>query len=299
MDINAAKPSKSGSVKRIFKFYKREYDCTKDCSILVLSNFTTDLVTNFGIVRYPFLGICEVLKSSEYGYSLLFFFITYLVTYVAMLIIYFLFLFPFTVAAYGVFGPVGFLLAILHGILFSNVEACHEVRADSNHYMLNLLRFTFARHKMSSVQLCPDTLHLRPEDSVTPWSKQLKSIEFWTGTVPIFLLRGSITLLIFLAWYVISLIPLGGMILFKFHTSPHRGFNYVLPFYRDIRKYDKQALLRIYYGGYARWLLLGVSTGILEFVPILAGIALCTNSAGCVLWEIDEVKRYQSEQARR
>ncbi|AQZ12121.1 YOL047C [Zygosaccharomyces parabailii] len=293
--VSAAEPFKPGTCEQIISYYKSEALYVKDCCILLFSNFTADLTTNFGIVRYPFLGVWEVLHSAEYGYSLLFFFLTYLVAYMTMLLFYFIFLFPFTVAAYGVFGPIGFLLALLHGILFSNIEACYEVRSDTSHYMLNLLRFTFTRHNMSSVLLCPDTLHLRPEDSIKPWSEYLKSAEFWTGTLPIFLLQRFFMLIIFFVWYLISLVPIAGIILLKFHNSPHRGFSYVLPFYRDIRKYDKRALARIYYGGYARWLLLGASTGILEFIPILAGIALCTNSAGCALWEIKQVKNHRME----
>lgn len=287
-------PKKTRPFGRIKDFYILEAHYTKDCIVLVLSNFTADLFTNIGIVRYPFLGLLEVFRNGDYIYYMGALFVIYLLEIICMGFIYFIFLFPFTIAAYGLLGPIGLPLAIIHGIQFSNLVACHELRRDKIQNGLNILRLTFTRHQMSSVLLTPDTLHLRPEDRKVPWAHYMKSVEFWFGAVPTLIVQYLIALAIFCVWYVISLIPIIGVPLLKFHTSPHRGFDYVLPFYKDIRQYDKHALTRIYYGGYARWLLLGISTGILESIPILAGITLCTNSVGCALWEISMVKNHQT-----
>lgn len=289
--IRGQKRTKRHACKRIIKFYRLEAQYAKDCVILVVTNSITDLFTNFGIVIYPFLGILEVVRNGEY----LYFFVSYLATYLLELVcvgfLYYIFLFPFTLAAYAILGPIGFPLAIIHGIQFSNLVACHELRRDKKWSGLSLLRLTFTRHKMSSVLLTPDTMHLRPEDRSVPWTYYSKNLEFWFGAVPTIIIQFLITVIIFCFWYVISLIPIIGVLLLKFYTSPQRGFDYVVPFYRDIRQYDRHGLTRIYYGGYARWSLLGVSTGILESIPILAGMTVCTNQIGCTLWEISMVRK--------
>ncbi|CAR27738.1 ZYRO0D05456p [Zygosaccharomyces rouxii] len=293
--IQPAGQPKNNAFKRIIDFYTLEAHYTKDCIILVLSNFTSDLFTNIGIVIYPFLGVLELVRHGDYYYFLMSFLVTYLVELVCVAFLYFVFLFPFTVAAYGILGPMGFPLAIIHGIQFSNLVACHEVRRDKVRGGLNLLRLIFTRHKMSSVLLTPDTIHPRPEDHAIPWIHYVTTIEFWGGALPSMTVQYLIALGIFMVWYMVSLIPIVGVLLLKFHTSPHRGFDYVLPFYKDVRQYDKRALTRIYYGGYARWLLLGASTGILESIPILAGVAVCTNLIGCTLWEISMVRDHQAK----
>lgn len=281
---------KYSTCKRILDFYRLEIQYTKDCVTLVLTNFTNDLFTNIGIVVYPLLGFLEMLRHGDYKYLFISYLVTYLVEFVCVIFLYFVLLFPFTLAAYGILGPIGFPLAIVHGIQFGNLVACHELRRDKVRGSLNILRLTFTRYKISSVLLTPDTMHLITENHTIPWTHYLKSVEFWCGALPTILVQYLIAIAILCIWYFVSLIPIIGVLLLKFHTSPHRGFDYVLPFYRDIRKYDKHALTRMYYGGYARWLLLGASTGILESIPILAGVTVCTNQIGCALWEVNVVR---------
>ena len=192
---------KRNAFKRVIDFYRLEARYTNDCIVLVLSNFTSDLFTNIGIVIYPFLGGLEILRHGDYKYFLISYLVTYLVEFVCVAFLYFVFLFPFTLAAYSILGPIGFPLAIVHGIQFSNLVACHELRRDKVRGSLNLLRLTFTRHKMSTVLLTPDTMHLRPEDRAIPWSHYLKSLEFWCGALPTMVLQYLIAIAIFCVWY--------------------------------------------------------------------------------------------------
>lgn len=277
-------------------FYKSRYLRFQSHSNLVAQSFRTDFISNISMFKYPFLGLVEVFSTTTYGYFLFNIFMDYMVSYITMSIIYFFLLFPWSFLIYSIFfGPASFALAVLHGVLFSNVIACHETRNDGHSFMTSILRSIKQKKSVEPVgpNIAPSIPSL--ESQRKPFQLPIMTFEFWIGTLPCVFCYWSFMVLKLVCWYGISLIPIAGVILLKLQSSSSRGFAYVLPYYKDIKHLDEEDLAKLYYGSYTRWFVLGFSTGLLEILPIVPGLTLCTNSCGCAIWETTRLKNVSCE----
>lgn len=282
----------SSILNKLLMFYRTRYLHFRNCSNLVALSFRTDVISSISIFKYPFLGLLEVCSTTTYGYFLFNIFVDYMVSYITMSIIYFFLLFPWSFLIYSIFfGPASFVLAVLHGILFSNVIACHEIRNDGHSFMSSILLSMNQKKCLAPI----DANTANPMPALETKKLPIMTFEFWAVTLPCASFYWSLIVFKLLCWYAISLIPIVGVILLKVQSSSSRGFTYVLPYYKDIKHLDKEALAKIYYSGYARWFVLGLSTGLLEILPIVPGLTICTNSCGCAIWQTTQLKNASCE----
>lgn len=262
----------------ISSYYRNKWNELQQTSSLLSSDLLEDITKNYKIIKYPFLGIKECFKTTNYGYLLFSIFLNYLVSYVMVSIIYFYVLFPWSFFIYSVlFGPAGFILAIWHGISFSNIVACHEARASTRHFMNMVFLITFEEKRALN----------NTGDIKRSINKKEDAASFWRIALPTFILKWIFIVCRLALWYAVSMIPIIGVVLFKIQSSSSRGFSYFLPYYKLSCKLDSECLKLLYYKSYGKWFLIGLSTGLLESIPILSGLAICTNTCGCALWEIE------------
>lgn len=253
-----------------------------DATSLIAASIYNDNSANLKIIKYPFLGIKECFSTTRYGYLMFTIFLNYLVAFVSTGLVYFYLLFPLSVVLYSMFlGPAGLIFAFLHGLAISNIVACHETRVSSRYFMNTIYTLRF-----NEKEIVPKIRYIRD-----PFKRiNYESIP-WITFIIISILKWAFFLLKLGIWYAISLIPVFGIILFKIQSSSSRGFSYFLPYFKYTGKLDDKRLKYIYYSAYGQWSLFGLTTGLLEAIPIVSGLTICTNTCGCALWEIDRTKR--------
>lgn len=246
---------------------------------LVAENTLNDPSTNFQIVKSPFLGIRNCFKSTKYAYLVFTIFLNFMVCFITAGLVYFYLLFPFTFFIYSIFlGPLGLVFSLVHGVALSNIVACHETRLSSQYFMNMVYSLSSTRTKGAN----PIELYTGPpkESNIEPVPRLISIVEN--------LMRWVFVLSKLVLWYAISLVPVFGVILLKIQSSAPRGFSYFKPYYKFSGKLNNDQLNNLYYSHYGQWILFGLITGLLESVPIVSGITICTNTCGCAMWELQK-----------
>ncbi|QLQ81669.1 hypothetical protein HG537_0F04300 [Torulaspora globosa] len=257
----------------ISKYCLEKLDEWKYFISLASSNLFIEPSASWEIIVSSFLGIKECFTTTKYGYLMFNIFLNYMVSFITSCIFYFYCIFPLTCLIYSIiFGPAGFLFAIGHGALFCNIIACHETRISSRHFMELFFTMVISR-------VVDKSKPGRINETKDPVS--------WRIVFIAQIVRWLIIISKLFMWFVISLIPILGIILLKLQSSASRGFTYFIPYLEGTKRLDKSSLNVVYYKSFGKWLVFGLTTGLLESVPIIAGISISTNTCGCALWEVD------------
>ncbi|QLL34057.1 hypothetical protein HG536_0F03820 [Torulaspora globosa] len=262
----------------ISKYCREKLEELKCFISIASSNLFVEPSISLEIIASPFLGIKECFSTTKYGYLMFNIFLNYMVSYITSCIFYFYCIFPLTCLIYSIiFGPAGFLFAIGHGALFCNIVACHETRISSGHFMDLFFTMVVTTSKILEKPKVGRILPVKESKDPISWR-----IIFIAQVV-----RWMVVMSKLLMWFVISLIPVLGIILLKLQSSASRGFTYFIPYLEGTKRMDKRCMKEAYYKSFGKWLLFGLTTGFTESIPILAGISISTNTCGCALWEVD------------
>lgn len=262
----------------ILKYYREKLEKLRSNISLASANLFVEPSASWGIIVSPFLGIKECFSTTKYGYLMFNIFLNYMVSYITSCIFYFYCIFPLTCLIYSIiFGPAGFLFAIGHGVLFCNTVACHETRITSRHYMDLFFTMVVTTSRVLEKPKAARILSVNESKDPVSWR-----IVFIAQAV-----RWTVVISKLFMWFVISLVPVLGIILLKLQSSASRGFTYFIPYLQGTKRMDKDSMNTLYYKSFGKWILFGLATGFLESIPILAGLSISTNTCGCALWEVD------------
>lgn len=256
------------------KFYKKKYESSSARAYRVVGNFLNEFFNGSSFL-YPLRGIRFFFNNTaELSLPITGIFTLYLVMYSVVSVVYWSTITPVYTALLAIFGPPGILLAWTHSILQTNLLTMMFMRLC--HFNNELTLITLSRSGFKKGFNKKPIKYYVPMNSAYFWTFHLpwKSFKYFLGFVSLVILL------------VVSSIPLIGPLLFTFIVAPFIAKVYFSKILRlnglsNIQRSDE---FLDHYGQYCAF---GLVAGFLENFPILAGLALCTNTIGGALWGID------------
>ncbi|AJT80221.1 hypothetical protein H831_YJM1527O00117 [Saccharomyces cerevisiae YJM1527] len=262
-------------------------------AMLVKDNFWKDLESSHQIIWYPYKGISESVGNSDYLHLFFLIFGYYLLNLLLIVAFTSILAWSLLVCIYLPFlGLFALPLAYVQTILISTTLCNSMVKGTDFVLFTRIYGVTFARKGLTELSEACETISFTP--FVYRRSHRLGGLfskRFYLVSLPQFF--------IFFFWYIfiafmfllLLLVPIVGPITINMLPfSPGMGFYYFEPYFVDVLHLDSRKLSKVYYKGFAKWLLYSISSGLLESIPILGGLFIGTNAVGASLWIVKEIK---------
>ncbi|CAI4050999.1 Lds2p SKDI_15G1130 [Saccharomyces kudriavzevii IFO 1802] len=265
-------------------------------AMLIKKGFWHDLESSHQIIWYPYKGISESVGSMDYMHLFFLIFGYYLLS--LALIVAFTSILACSLLVFIYLPFLGFFalpLAYVQTVLIATTLCNSMVKGTDFVLFTRIYGVTFARKKLPILSEACETISFTP--FVYRRSHRLGSLfstQFYLVSLPHFF--------IFFFWYVsiaiifllLLLIPIVGPITINMLPfSPGMGFYYFEPYFVDVLHLDSRKLSKVYYKGFAKWLLFSISSGLLESIPILGGLFIGTNVVGASLWIVKEINDHE------
>ncbi|GMM55838.1 Lds1 protein [Maudiozyma humilis] len=241
-------------------------------------NFFPGLVNNQPFV-YPVRGVVELAYRRKYyrkttGGCLA----IYLVAYAVILFMHWATLAPLYIAFFAVLGPLGFILAVIHSLLQSNVLTMMFIRL--SHFPSKSVNYCLELN-------CGD--HWRGENTVTVrYYIPFGCYYFWLVHLPIKLVKMWAVSIVMIVMMGISSLPIVGPILFHLIISPFITRVYLSRMLR-LKGYNDNEIAGFFATHLGAYTSFGILAGLIETIPGVAGIAVTTNMLGATLMGLETI----------
>ncbi|CCH58264.1 hypothetical protein TBLA_0A04710 [Henningerozyma blattae CBS 6284] len=267
-------PNVELSIKEYYsKVYKKEAKQLSERYISSLVNFFPGVLDGYSLA-YPFRGCHELLKNlPEYSMISLWMLTGYLLMFSLTGFAYWATITPMYIALFGILGPPGILIVILHSFIHINMLTMMYMRMA--HYNNKLVM------KYLNVHGVPKSFTKIPVKYYIPFF----STYYWLYEFPSKLIKYTCGTIVLLVLMTFSTIPLFGPLFFNIVISPVITRIYVSKYLRlrgvnNIQRYEHL------YENFGSYTAFGLSCAIIESIPIVSGFALCSNTLAAVMWGI-------------
>lgn len=254
--------------------YKRQVGKWSTRSMNLINNFFHDLFTGTPYI-YPFKGIIEVFKhKKQYSPVVLGTLISYLTSFVVILTLYWGTVAPLYLAFFAILGPFGVAIASVHSIFHVN--------------MLTMLFMRISHFSNPLVRNCLTLNEYVNTNNVDPvkYYVPVRTSYFWTFHLPMKLMEYLLGIFALFLLLTVSCLPIIGPFLFHLAVSPFVGRIYFSKLYR-IKGYSNIQRFENFLTHNGFYVSFGITAGLIESFPIVAGLALSTNSLATAVWEIE------------
>ncbi|SCU84818.1 LANO_0C02454g1_1 [Lachancea nothofagi CBS 11611] len=236
---------------------------------------------------YPFKGMSYLVWTNLFWREATLIFLIYISKFVLIAILYYLVLFPFVLGINTVLlGPLGVTVAVVHSVLQVNLYASNLTRLSGFEYatiMFEKLVDSRADHvALVSLIYLP---------AVQPMI--VKPQRHWSKSIPIFIIKTAIRLANYFCLFVISMIPIVGILMVKFLRSGVIGYQYSMPYLAMQNPLQLRAG-DVFYRELGKYIAFGISSGLLEVLPVFSGLNIVSSYLGRGLWLLDETRTVQS-----
>lgn len=179
------------------------------------------------------------------------------------------------------FGPPGVIVACIHSTLHVNLAAVHVSRTFfedcENSFFDGVIKMNGHESFLARLREPRSSGPAVESTGSTPgtWTTQLLWMAF----------KFSIKTTLFLLAFALSFVPIVGPLVVKQFYSASRAREYRRRHFELLRLSTEEEKLQ-YYEGYGFYTAFGVSTSLLEFLPIISGITISSNYMGSALWTV-------------
>lgn len=179
------------------------------------------------------------------------------------------------------FGPPGVIVACIHSTLHVNLAAVHVSRTFfedcENSFFDGVIKMNGHESFLARSR--------EPRSSGPAIESTGSTPGTWTAQLLWMAFKYSIKATLFLLAFALSFVPIVGPLVVKQFYSASRAREYRRRHFELLRLSTEEEKLQ-YYEGYGFYTAFGVSTSLLEFLPIISGITISSNYMGSALWTV-------------
>ncbi|CCF60426.1 hypothetical protein KAFR_0K00710 [Kazachstania africana CBS 2517] len=222
---------------------------------------------------YPLKGMVTLARNKKlYASEVIYIQSVYCVMYFIILTLYLNTITPMYVSFLALLGPLGVMIATLHGLLHANLLTMMFMRM--SHFQAKLVILTCKREP--DVPIYPIG---KPVKYYIPWNCKY----FWLVYFPLKFVKYLYGYIVLCVLLVISALPIIGPFLFHFLVSP---FITKIYFSKNLRINGVSNINRqnFFYDNLGSYVAFGLTAGFLESIPIIAGFMLSVNSMSSAMW---------------
>ncbi|SCU96488.1 LAMI_0F06722g1_1 [Lachancea mirantina] len=227
------------------------------------------------------MGIFVFFEKNYFWKEACLVFLTYSTKFILIAILYYFIIFPFVLGISTLLlGPLGVTVAVIHSVLHVNCYANKTTRLASARHGLQifnkLMQNSDDRHRMT---LGLVNWNIRKDQwRGTHWSRRLPSmlcrfVRVWVSST---------------AQFLLSLVPIVGIILVSQLNVANRGYDYA-EIFLELQMPNAIQNGMAYYEEFGKNAIFGQVAGILESIPILSGLLITTNYVARALWFQDDL----------
>ena len=193
-------------------------------------------------------------------------------------------LFPFVLGVNTVLlGPFGVTIAVLHSFLHVNLYATSLTRLGCLGYAKVMLE-KLLRDKKDQSAVVAKIIRQQARAVQLPVAKR-----HWTQSLIVFLVKAAIRISFFSLLFVVSFLPIVGVVVVKMVRCGDIGYDYSIPYPSNCRN-PVQRRGDDFYSNIGKYMAFGITSGFLELLPVISGLTIASNYLGRATWFLADAK---------